>query len=476
MDAAAPDASAARGLHGPAAATIRGSPTAQHRMTSLQARLSHPSAVLALAFLLAIALGTGLLMLPQARTEGGSAPLLVALFTATSAVCVTGLAVVDTGTYWSGFGLVVILGLFQLGGFGIMTFATLLGLLVNRQMRLRSRLLVQAETHSLGLGDVRSVAALVLLVTVAVESVVAVVLALRLGAGHGFAWDEALWLGLFHSVSAFNNAGFSTWSDSLTRFVHDGWILLPVAAAIVIGGLGFPLLHEVIGRKRSQPRTIHTALTLWGSLGLVVGGTIALLWTESGNPATLGPMDWPQRLLAALFTSVSARTAGFNVVDIGQLGLESLNLHFLLMFIGGGSAGTAGGVKVTTFFILLLIVWNEVRGNPDVEFRSRRIAGSVQRQAITILVLSAGVIVLATLLVIPMTAQPYERVVFEVISAFATVGLSTGITAELPPAAQLILVVLMFTGRVGVVTLAAAVALNHTRRNFRFPEEKPIVG
>ena len=440
-------------------------------------RLSHPSAVLALAFLTAIALGTGLLSIPAAVARGDAAPLLVALFTATSAVCVTGLVVVDTGTYWSPLGQGIILGLFQLGGFGIMTSATLLGLLVNRQLRLRSKLLLQAETHSLGLGDVKSVAKLVLWTTLATEAAVALVLAFRFALKYDFVWNEALWHGVFHSISAFNNAGFSTWSDSVSKFVGDALVLGPLMLAIVIGGIGFPVLHELWRTRRSpRPLSIHAALTLWGSVGLVLGAALLLLLVESRNPKTFGALDWPERLLAAIFTSVSARTAGFNAIDIGGLTVESLNLHYLLMFIGGGSAGTAGGVKVTTFFVLLLIVWSEVRGYPDVEFKSRRIASPVQRQALTILVLSAGAVVLATLVIVPMTPLPYEKVLFEVISAFATVGLSTGITADLPAAAQLVLVALMFAGRVGVVTLAAAIAVNVARRGYRFPEERPIVG
>ena len=440
-------------------------------------RLSHPSSVLALAFLAAIGVGTLLLALPLSSAVGHSAPWLTALFTATSAVCVTGLVVVDTGTYWSGFGQAVILALFQLGGFGMMTSATLLGLLVNRQMRLRSRLLLQAETHSLDLGDVRSIAKLVLIVTLVVEVLASLFLSARFAFGYDMPWREALWQGVFHAVSAFNNAGFSTWGDSVVRFVSDGWVLVPLMMAIVVGGLGFPVLHEMIaGRERRQVRSIHTVLTLWGTGFLIVGGTMLLLLAEWGNPATLGALDVPSRVLAAAFTSVSARTAGFNAVDIGGLTVASLNVHYLLMFIGGGSAGTAGGVKVTTFFVLLLVVWNEIRGHQDVEFQGRRIATTVQRQALSILVLSAGAVVIATLILVPMTPLPYEKVLFEVISAFATVGLSTGITAELPPAGQFVLVVLMFAGRVGVVTLAAAMAVNHARRSYRFPEEKPIVG
>lgn len=443
----------------------------------MKTKLSHPGTVLVLAFLAAIGVGTGLLMLPWARPEGVGAGALTALFTATSAVCVTGLAVVDTGSYWSTFGQVTILVLFQIGGVGMMTSATLLGLVVNRQLRLRSRLLLQAETHSLALGDVRSITRVILGVTLIVEACATVLLTLRFALGHGMGWGEALWHGLFHAVSAFNNAGFSTWGDSVMRFVADPWVLGTLALALVIGGLGFPVLHELLARRQGRRRhSMHTVLTLWGSAALVLGGALIIGIAESGNAKTLGPLAAVDRAVAALFTSVSARTAGFNAIDIGGLTTESLALHYALMFIGGGSAGTAGGVKVTTFFVLLLIVWNEIRGHRDVEFGGRRIASAVQRQALTVLVLSAAVVVIAMLALLPMTPLPLERVLFEVLSAFATVGLSTGITAELPPAGQFILIVLMFVGRVGIVTLAAALAMHHGRRDYRYPEEKPIVG
>lgn len=443
----------------------------------MTSRLTHPAAIVVLAYFLAIATGTAALSHSIMTSDGQAAPFIVALFTATSAVCVTGLVTVDTGTYWSGPGQGVILALFQAGGFGFMTAATLLGLLVNRQMRVRSKLLVQAETHSLGMGDVKSVAALVFAVTAVVELGVTGLLAARFAWGYDMPWPVAIWHGFFHSVSAFNNAGFSTWPDSVSKFATDLAVLGPLMLAIVIGGIGFPILHELWGRRHSsKPLSVHAAMTLWGSAALIVAGAVLLLIVEWQNLKTFGALDLPGCLLAALFTSVSARTAGFNAIDIGALSVEALNLHYLLMFIGGGSAGTAGGVKVTTFFVLLLIVWSEVRGNPDVEFRGRRIASSAQRQALTILVLSAGAIVIGTLLILPMTPLPYEKVLFEVISAFATVGLSTGITAELPVSAQSVLIVLMFAGRVGIVTLAAAIAVNTVRRSFRYPEEKPIVG
>lgn len=440
---------------------------------------TYPAAVLPLAFLATILLGSALLMLPWASASGEGAPWLTALFTATSAVCVTGLAVVDTGTYWSPLGQGLVMALFQVGGFGMMTSATLIGLLIGGHMKLRTRLLLQSETHALSLGDVRAVARMVLAVTVLVEGVVALLLALRFAAKLDISWSQALWLGTFHSVSAFNNAGFSTWSDSVMAHVTDGWVLVPLMFAIIVGGLGFPVLTELWAnrRKRNARWSIHTTLTIYGSSALVLLGTLVLWLVEHNNPKTLGPLGFADQWLAAIFTSVSARTAGFNALDIGELELESLVLHYVLMFIGGGSAGTAGGVKVTTVFLLLLIVWSEIRGRADVELRGRRIGTPVQRQALSILVLSGAAVSLGLLAIIPMAGHlPLDKLLFEVVSAFATVGLSTGITADLPPGAQGVIIALMYAGRVGVVTLALALAMNQVPRAYRFPEEKPIVG
>lgn len=443
----------------------------------MRSRLSHPSRTVALLFLLLIVTGTLLLKLPLAQANGNSAPTLTALFTAVSAVCVTGLAVVDTGSYWSAFGQGVILVLFQLGGFGVMTAAALLGLMVNQSLRLRTRLLTQAETHSIGLGDVMGVAGVVLVVTVTCELMLTVTLAARLYFFHGMQADAAIWSGFFHAVSAFNNAGFSLYADSLTKFSGDAWILLPVTLGIIIGGIGFPVLQDLQGRWR-DPRhwSLHTKLTLSGSVVLLVGGTLCLLGFEWFNPNTLGPMSIPDKVLNAFFASTSARTAGFNAIDIGALAHESLALHFLLMFIGGGSASTAGGVKVTTAFVLLLMVVAEVRGKPDGEAFGRRIGQPAQRQAITVLVLGAILVVLGMLVILRITDHPTDKVIFEVISAFGTVGLSTGITAELPDLAQMMLILLMYAGRVGTITLATTLALGERRMPWRLPEEHPIVG
>jgi trk system potassium uptake protein len=250
-----------------------------------------------------------------------------------------------------------------------------------------------------------------------------------------------------------------------------------VMLGIVIGGMGFPVLQDIRGRWR-DPRhwSLHTKLTLAGSAVLLAGGAVLLLVFEWGNARTLGPMALGDKLLSAVFASASARTAGFNSIDTGALTQESLALHYLLMFIGGGSAGTAGGVKVATAVILLLLVVAEIRGRPDSEAFGRRVCAAAQRQAITVLVLGSAMVVLGTMVILRVTDLPTDRVIFEVISAFGTVGLSTGITAELPPTGQLMLVVLMYVGRVGTITLATSLALGERRMPWRYPEEHPLVG
>ncbi|WP_229445159.1 TrkH family potassium uptake protein [Massilia sp. Leaf139] len=430
-----------------------------------------------LAFLAVIMIGTLLLMLPMARAGGSNAPLMVAFFTSVSAVCVTGMVTVDTGTYWSTFGQATIMGLFQLGGFGMMTAATLLGLMVNRSPGLRTRLLTQTETRSLALGDVRSVAKVVLAMTLLCQCIIALALMLRLRLGHGLDWREAAWSGLFHAVSAFNNAGFSIHADSLMRYAGDAFILLPILMGFILGGIGFPVLHD-LRQRLNDPRhwSLHTKLTLVGTLVLLLGGFCAVLLFEWDNAGTLGPMGVGEKLLNSFFISAAARTSGFNTIDIAALTQETWALHYLLMFIGGGSASTAGGVKVATVAVLFLLVLAEAKGHSDTEAFGRRVGASAQRQAITVLVIASVLVVLGTLALLRMTDFPTDRIIFEVIAAFSTAGLSTGITAQLPVAGQLVLLLLMFFGRVGTITLATSLVMGERRMPYRFPEEHPIVG
>ncbi|GGC03214.1 TrkH family potassium uptake protein [Cellulomonas carbonis] len=429
------------------------------------------------AFGVGLAVGTGLLLLPVARSGPGGASLVEALFTATSALCVTGLAVVDTATYWSPFGQAVVLLLIQAGGFGIMTLASMLGLLVSRRLDLRSRLLATAETKSLGMGDVRAVLLGVARISLVVEAVVALVLTVRFATTYGEPLGRAVWLGVFHAVSAFNNAGFALFSDSLVGFATDPWISVTVAVAVILGSLGFPVIIELL-RQHRRPRrwSIHTRLTLVMTGVLLVGGSLFVTVAEWRNPLTLGALDPAGRVLAGFFQGVMPRTAGFNSVDTGAMNDGTLLATDVLMFIGGGSAGTAGGIKVGTFAVLLLAILSELRGDPDVNLFDRRLAPEAIRQALSVALLSVAVVIGATLVIATTSAWDLDEVLFEVVSAFATVGLSTGITADLAVGHQLLLVVLMFAGRLGPVTFVSALVLRQHGRLFHLPEGRPLIG
>jgi trk system potassium uptake protein len=429
------------------------------------------------AFLIAIATSTTLLMLPIARESGTGAPLVTALFTAGSAVCVTGLSVVDTSTYWSTFGELVILGSVQVGGFGIMTAASLLGLLVSRRLGLRTRLLTRAETGSVDLGDVREVVRAVALASLTIELAVATALFLRFLLAYDNSPGEAAYLAIFHSVNAFNHAGFALWSDSLVRFVADPWISLPIAAAIILGSLGFPVLMELRRELRHPDRwSLHTKITMLGTGLLLFGGTALITAFEWANPRTLGPLSVPAKLLAGFFQGATPRSAGFNTVDYAQMNQTSWLATDVLMFIGGGSASTAGGIKVTTFMILFFAIVAETRGDRTADAFGRTIPTPVIRQAVAVALLGVAVVVTASLVVLAISGADLDRVAFEVISAFSTTGLSTGLSATMPPSAQYVLIVLMFVGRVGSVTVASALALRHRHKLYRFPEERPLVG
>ncbi|WP_442858970.1 TrkH family potassium uptake protein [Arthrobacter sp. CAN_A6] len=430
-----------------------------------------------LGFAAAILAGTTLLMLPVAKAGAGGATFLEALFTATSAVCVTGLIIVDTPVYWSPLGHGIILGLIQLGGFGIMSFASLLGVLLARRLGLRSRLTAAAETKTTGFGDVRRVLLGVLKLSVLIEAVTALALAARFAVGYGYSLPEAAWLGIFHSASSFNNAGFALFSDSLIQFVSDPWICVPVALAVIIGGLGFPVLFE-LHREYRQPLhwSMNTKLVLSGTAILLLGGGIFITAVEWSNPGTLGPMNSAEKIHAGFFQSVMTRTAGYNSVDFAELHPVTWLAMDVLMFIGGGPAGTAGGLKITTFAVLFFILYTEIRGGSAVNIFGKRLSRAVHRQAITIVLLAVALVVGSTMFLMLITDFGLDRLLFEVVSAFGTVGLSTGITAQLPPIAHVLLVTIMFIGRLGPITLASALALRAKPVLYEYPKERPLIG
>lgn len=436
-----------------------------------------PVRLVALGFAAAIAVGTGLLMLPAATELASDTDVLASLFTATSAMSLTGLIVVDTPTHWSGFGQGVILALIQIGGFGIMTIASLVGLILADRIGLRGRLNAAAEVRTSGLGDVRSVVIGVARTSVIIEATVAVALAVRFAAGYGESPTRALWLGIFHSVSAFNNAGFALFSDNMIGFATDPWICIPLLVAVVLGGLGFPVLFEIYRhmRRRSQRRwSLHSRLTLSVTAVLLVVGPVLVLALEWSR--TLTEFGIGSKLLVAAFQGIMPRTAGFNSIDYAQADNATLLVTDVLMFIGGGSGGTAGGIKVTTFAILLFVIIAEVRGDRAVTVFDRQIDARVQRQALTVALVGVALVMIPVVALLAGTDFDLDVLLFEVVSAFATVGLSTGITAQLPAWGQLILVVLMYLGRIGSITLVSALAARERDRRYTLPKERPFIG
>ena len=444
----------------------------RHRAT---AELLHPARIITIAFAATILVGAALLSLPVATAGAQPTNPLTALFTATSAVCVTGLVVVDTATYWSGFGQAVILVLIQIGGLGITVFGAILAYTVSTRVGLRMRMAAQAETNTANAGDLRTLLRAVTIFVVGTEAVIALVLTLR------FWWQadegllDAVWLGVFHSVSAFNNAGFSLFSDNLTGFVTDLWILGPIMIGIIVGGIGFPVVMEL----RRNPRrpalwSLHTKLTLTTTAVLLGVGFAVFLALEWSN--TLAPLDGGGKLLAASFQSVTPRTAGFNTLDYSAMHESTWFFTSILMFIGAGSASTAGGIKVGTFALLAFVIWSELRNMGDVTAFRRRIPAAAQRQAVTVALLSVALVVMATMVLITFDDLPLVKILFEVCSAFGLVGLSTGITPQLDGVGQLLLVALMFVGRIGPATMGVALVLRERRHRVRFAEDRPLIG
>lgn len=437
----------------------------------------HPAQVLVSLFAAGLAVATGLLMLPAASASGESTGFVDALFHATTSLCVTGLASLDTGTHWSTFGLVVLVACMQIGGIGIMTSATALALLVTRRLRVRTRLYAAAETQTVGLGDLRRILRGVLTVTLSVEAVTAVALAARWWVAYDMSPVEALGEGVFHAVSAFNNAGLGLRSDSMVPYATDAWILIPITVAVVIGGLGFPVLLEL---RREFGRSVRWSLTtrmvVWTSVALLLGGGVFVTASEWSNPHTLGQLSPAQRVLSGFFQAAMTRSAGFNSIDLASMDPATWFGMDLLMFIGSGPTGTGGGIKVTTFAVLVAVVVSEVRGHESVHAFGARIAPAAIRLSVTVAALSAFVVAVGTLALLWTDGVGLDRTLLEVVSAFGTVGLSANVTPTLSDGGKLVLVALMFAGRLGPVTLASALALRSSSRRYEYAEERPLIG
>lgn len=419
---------------------------------------------------------TGLLLLPISTADGTVPPFVDALFTATSAVCVTGLVSVDTATYWSAFGHVVIMFGIMIGGLGVMTLASILGLAVSRRIGLTQRLLAASETRTTALGEVGNLVRAVIIASLALTATLAAVFIPRFLA-MGLHVGQALWHGWFMAVSTFNNAGFIILPGGIGGHVGDWWMSLPIIVGTFVGGIGFPVILSVATHWREPRRwSLHAKLTIATSAALWVLGAALIGWFEWTNPATLGSLDLPDRIIGAMTAGMTPRSSGIDTVGVPQMREATWFLQDALMFIGGGSASTAGGIKVSTFAVMTLAIVAEARGDRDIEAFGRRVGSSVARLAIAVAFIGATFVGVAALALLVLTDLHLDVILFEVISAFATCGLSTGATAFLPDSAKYVLVLLMFAGRTGTMTLAAALALRNRRRVIRFPEERPIIG
>ena len=438
-----------------------------------------PSAVLILGFAVLIVVGTVMLMLPVSSAAGTWTTPMDALFTATSAVCVTGLVVVDTGTYWSPFGHVVIVALIQVGGFGFMTGSTLLlFVLVGRRTGLRDRILVQASTGVPQLGETTTLLRRIAVFTIVAELTGAVVLT-ALFAGEGRAWGQAAWWGIFHSVSAFNNAGFDLTGGfrSLTAYATNPLLLAAISVLIVLGGLGFAIVGDAVIKRRWARFALETKIVLLTTVVLLVLGAVTTAAFEWSNPATLGSLPEPHRAMNALFQSVTYRTAGFAAIDPGGLTEAGLFVGMALMFIGAASGSTAGGIKVNTFSVLLAAIISTARGRRSTEAFGRRIPDVIVFRALSVALLALAIVFgVALLLEILAPDQSFVDVLFEAVSAFGTVGLSTGITPVMPDPARLVLIGGMFVGRLGPLTLVLALAARSRGSAVRPASESMRIG
>ncbi|WP_291378038.1 potassium transporter TrkG [Demequina sp.] len=438
--------------------------------------LQHPARIALGAFGSVILLFTGLLSLPGATVDGHRAPFIDALFTATSAVCVTGLVTVDTGSYWSPMGLTIIAIGIKVGGLGIMTLASLVGLAVSRRLGLTQRILAAGEARATGLGDLRSLLKTIVIVSTTAEAIIALALFPRfLTLDYGL--GKSAGYSVFYAISAFNNAGFVPDPIGLIPYAGDLWMLLPIGLGVFVGALGFPVYLNVL-REWRRPRrwTLHTKLTLVTIAGLTVVSATFLALFEWTNPNTLGHASTAETIGNIFFQSINQRSGGFASIDIGQARETTWLLEIVLMFIGGGSGSTAGGIRVTTLAVLLLAIWAEARGRRDIEAFGKRIGTEILRLAVSVTLVSLAVVILGTTVFLWQTGIKLDQALYEVVSAFATCGLSTGITPTLEADAKATLVVMMYVGRVGSLTVVAALALSKRRRVVRYPKERPLIG
>lgn len=433
--------------------------------------------IIVFSFALIILTGTLLLTLPSASRSGESIQLLDALFTATSATCVTGLVIADTLTQWSTFGQLVILALIQIGGLGMVTLATFFSVLLGRKISMRGKILAQESISDYNFSDVLQMIRSVIRITFGFEFAGAVLLSFSFVPLYGL---RGFYLAAFHSISAFCNAGFDLFGNyrSLTEFNDSPLVLYTISFLIITGGLGFIVWKDLYDFRKTRTLYLHTKLVLIISLSLIMIGALYFYFAEGSNPATMGNLSAVEKVHASVFQSVTSRTAGYNSIPTGEMREMSLITTIFLMFIGAAPGSTGGGIKVTTFGILMIAIFSNIRGNDETIILKRNVPQMVVNKALAITGLSMLMIFVMTSILSGVEGIPFVQALFEVTSAFGTVGLSTGITPELSDISKVILIFTMFLGRVGPLSFAIAIALKENKKlqNTVYPEGKIMVG
>ncbi|MPQ42634.1 TrkH family potassium uptake protein [Clostridium tarantellae] len=433
--------------------------------------------ILALGFFLVILIGAILLSLPISSMSGKSTSFLDSLFTSTSAVCVTGLITVDTGTHWNYFGKTVIIILIQIGGLGFMSFTTLFALLLKKKITLKERLLLQEAMNTFGIQGLVRLIRYILVFTFSVELLGALLFATQFIPQFGIA--KGIYYSIWHSISAFCNAGFDLMGNfsSLTAYSSNVTVLLTVSALIIIGGLGFTVWSELYNYKGYKRLSLHSKVVILITVILVLGGTILMLLFEFKNPNTLQPMGPIDKLTNAFFASVTTRTAGFNSINTSDMTVAGNFLTILLMFIGGSPGSTAGGIKTATFAILILTLISTIKGREDTEVFGRRLSKDAVYKAFTVFMIGVGIVIVVTMILsVTEAGKSLLYLLYEATSAFATVGLTLGITPGLSVIGKIVIMITMYLGRVGPMTVVLALANRKRKSTYKFPEDKILIG
>ncbi len=430
--------------------------------------------ILVAGYFVVIITGTLLLMLPAATTKAGPMSFINALFTATSATCVTGLIVVNTASAFTVFGQLVIMVLIQIGGLGIMTMSTLVAFIIGKKITLKERLIIQEDLNQFKISGLVRLIRYVLGFTFLFEGIGALIMFIRLLGDYDVV--GAFYMAVFHAVSAFNNAGFDLFGNSLEGFTGDVTINFVVMILIIIGGIGFGVITEISNFNKFKHLSLQSKIVILISVFLIIFGMVVIFGFEYTNPETMGNLSFGDKMLSSLFLSVTPRTAGFNTVPTGSLRNSTLFFIIVLMFIGASPGSTGGGIKTTTFGVMAVTLWNLMIGKKDMEIFNRQLEKEIIFKALAITMISAGLIILVTLTLSITEQGDFLDILFETVSAFGTVGLSTGVTPTLSKVGRTLIIFTMFAGRVGPLTFAVAFAERERKGIYHYPSEDVMVG